>query len=250
MHAALFSRIPSGAVLEVGFGGGANLDYYPRGVVLTGIDPLLSKDYANPQSQSVVRRYAQRDIPLSLQQGVCEALPFGDATFDCVVSTLVFCSVADPLQSLREVARVLRPGGLFLCVEHVLGEDGSFLQAQHRLLDPLQQILADGCHLTRTTDQLLIANTMNAINTMNTINTNKDISNTNTNAGANIKSTYTNTDNSNTANAEVASTDTGTVGGYKETVGGYLFREALSVKYVQLGSQWPIERQVYGAFRR
>ncbi|CAM9418232.1 unnamed protein product, partial [Ectocarpus sp. 4 AP-2014] len=91
--------------------------------------------------------------------GIAEELPFESGSFDAVVSTLVFCSVRDPAAALREVSRVLRPGGKFLFVEHVHARDEGLsilgLRQQQELLDPLQQLLADGCHLTRETGQLI-----------------------------------------------------------------------------------------------
>lgn len=64
--------------------------------------------------------------------------------------------VRDPPKALQEVSRVLRPGGKFIFIEHIIGEEGSFLRAQHEALDPLQQLLAGGCHLTRATDRLFV----------------------------------------------------------------------------------------------
>jgi len=82
-------------------------------------------------------------------------MPFSSNMFDIVVSTLVFCSVSDPEQSLQEVFRVLKPGGIFLGVEHIYDDDQSILGVEQKVLDPLQQIIANGCHLTRRTDLLL-----------------------------------------------------------------------------------------------
>jgi SAM-dependent methyltransferase len=84
-------------------------------------------------------------------QGSGERLPFGDGEFDAVVCTLVLCSVADPVACVREMARVLRPGGRLLFVEHVRAPEPGWTRTAQSLLDPLQVVLADGCHLSRDT---------------------------------------------------------------------------------------------------
>lgn len=149
LHRRLFeSTIAEGdKVLEIGFGEGANTNLYPqRAFNIIGLDKRLDSQVTRPKA------------PLNYQglvQGVVEHLPFPDESFDVVVGTLVLCSVQDPEQAVTEVARVLRKGGRFVSFEHVLGEPGSFLRKQHEILDPMQQTLADGCHLTRATDSLL-----------------------------------------------------------------------------------------------
>ncbi|CAM9859196.1 unnamed protein product [Discosporangium mesarthrocarpum] len=106
-----------------------------------------------------VGRAAGLGLELRGVGGVAEALPFESGSFDAVVSTLVFCSVNDPGKALTEVSRVLRPGGKFLFVEHVWApEDGHGLlglHGQQEFLDPLQQAVAGGCHLTRQTGDLI-----------------------------------------------------------------------------------------------
>jgi ubiquinone/menaquinone biosynthesis C-methylase UbiE len=78
-----------------------------------------------------------------------ERLDFADASFDTVVSTLVLCTVADPLAALSEVRRVLRPGGRLLFIEHVRGE-GRRGRLQERAT-PVWRVLAGGCHPNRDT---------------------------------------------------------------------------------------------------
>lgn len=106
-------RRARGEVLEVGIGTGRNLDRYPPGVHLTGIDV----------SEGMLRRARRRADRLGgdvrLEQADVQQLSFADASFDTVTATCVFCSVADPVQGLREVARVVKPDGLVLLLEHV-----------------------------------------------------------------------------------------------------------------------------------
>eukprot|EP01036_Dinobryon_divergens_P024645 gene24645-33115_t len=78
-------------------------------------------------------------------------------SFDIVVATLVLCSVRDPPQVLQEISRVLKKGGVFISVEHILADESDkLLRFQHENLDGLQQLLADGCHLNRKTDELFV----------------------------------------------------------------------------------------------
>ncbi|XP_002522459.2 putative methyltransferase-like protein 7A [Ricinus communis] len=137
-------------VLEIGIGTGPNLKYYGNDddVEVFGVDP-----------NGKMVKYAQKAAeaaglpPANFKfiQAVGEAIPLSDASVDAVVGTLVLCSVTNVDQTLQEVKRVLRPGGLYLFVEHVAAKEGTFLRFVQNLLDPLQQTVADGCHLTRET---------------------------------------------------------------------------------------------------
>lgn len=100
-----------GRVLEVGLGTGLNLPLYPPGVRLTGLD--LS---ARMLARAVPRATSMK---AALVRGDVERLPFPDRSFDTVVATCVFCSVADPVAGLRELARVVRDDGQVLLLEHV-----------------------------------------------------------------------------------------------------------------------------------
>jgi ubiquinone/menaquinone biosynthesis C-methylase UbiE len=80
-----------------------------------------------------------------------ERLPFADATFDVVVSTLVLCSVPDPARALGEVHRVLRPGGCLVFLEHVAAEGNRGRRFWQRLLEPLWLQVSGNCHVTRRT---------------------------------------------------------------------------------------------------
>lgn len=102
-----------GATLEVGVGTGRNLDVYSSDVDLIGIDT---------SAQMLARAQRRADhlrTTVSLELADVQQLPFADATFSTVVATSVFCSVADPVAGLREVARVVQPDGQVLLLEHV-----------------------------------------------------------------------------------------------------------------------------------
>ena len=143
---------PNLCVLEIGIGRAASLEAYPQGTKLVGLDASLP---AAAQRAGIDARARDRGLTLRWVEGDATALPFDTGAFDAVVMTKVLCSVANPAAALREVSRVLVPGGKFGFIEHVAADRGSALEAQQRLLDPLQQALAGGCHLHRETDTLV-----------------------------------------------------------------------------------------------
>lgn len=102
-----------GSVLEVGVGTGRNLDLYPAGIHLTGID-------ISPRMLDRARRRAgELGSEMTLEVADVEKLPFADASFDTVTATCVFCSVAHPVAGLAELGRVVREDGEVLLLEHV-----------------------------------------------------------------------------------------------------------------------------------
>ena len=100
------------------------------------------------------RRIKYTEFPVDTRELGCEALPMKDASFDCAVTTLTLCSLSDIDQSLREIYRVLKPGGRFLFLEHDLSKSESVGQWQRRIT-PLQRRICDGCHLNRGIDSLI-----------------------------------------------------------------------------------------------
>lgn len=139
-----------GSVLEIGAGTGVNFAYLPAGVRWVGVDP-------NPQSLRHIREAAHRSgHEIDFRIAAAESLPFPDASFDSVTSTLALCSVRDPVLALDEIRRVLRPGGQMLFMEHVAATAGSRLWKRQRLLRPLFQCLM-GCTPDRDTVSLIKA---------------------------------------------------------------------------------------------
>jgi ubiquinone/menaquinone biosynthesis C-methylase UbiE len=132
-----------GDVLEIGFGTGLNLPYYPERVhKLTAVDP-------NPGMHRLAqKRIKQRGIEVNQHVLKGERLPFEDGTFDCVVNTFTLCSIEEVAQAVREAYRVLKAGGKFLFLEHGLSPEPKVQKWQHRL-NWLQMRLAGGCHLDR-----------------------------------------------------------------------------------------------------
>ncbi|MCL4370281.1 MAG: class I SAM-dependent methyltransferase [Chloroflexi bacterium] len=133
----------TGTVLEIGAGTGANFPYYQQAEKIVAAEP----------DPFMLRRAAKRARSLGLDvefhQAVAEALPFPDASFDTVVATLVFCTVAGPARALAEVRRVLKPGGTFRFIEHVRAK-GATAGVQD-LLTPVWEQFGAGCHLNRRT---------------------------------------------------------------------------------------------------
>jgi len=138
-----------GDVLEIGFGSGLNLPHYPDRIeTLTTID-------ANPGMNSLAQKRIQSSsIQVDNKVLNGENLPMPDHSFDTVVSTWTLCSIANVDQAIQEIHRVLKPGGKFFFIEHGLSDDPKVQVWQHRL-NPLQKILADGCHLNRNIEQLV-----------------------------------------------------------------------------------------------
>jgi ubiquinone/menaquinone biosynthesis C-methylase UbiE len=102
-----------GEVLEIGVGTGRNLYFYPTEVHLTGVE-------LSPKMLEIARRRARESgIEADLRVGDAQHLPFPDASFDTVVATLALCTIPDDRRAVIEAARVLRPGGRLLLLEHV-----------------------------------------------------------------------------------------------------------------------------------
>ena len=133
------------SVLEIGPGTGPNLAYYPSGIRWLGVEP---NPYMVPHLRAAAARAGLR---VDLRSGLAEHLPADDNSMDTVVSTLVLCSVADPEQVLREVLRVLKPGGRFLFLEHVAAPPGTFLRRVQTFIRPFWKLIGDGCHPDRDT---------------------------------------------------------------------------------------------------
>lgn len=145
--------LASGSVFEVGCGGGLNQPFYDAAKVTSfaGIDP-------NAKLLEGARKQARkRGWDADIRQGVGEAIPFPDRSFDTVVCTYTLCSVEDPQQVLRELRRILKPDGRLLFLEHGRSPELPVARWQYRL-EPLWKPIAGGCHLTRRIGANLRAN--------------------------------------------------------------------------------------------
>ena len=143
----------AGRTLEIGSGTGVNAEHYSDAVtelVMTEPDPHMAKRLRGALAARPPRAGSVR----VLEAGI-DNLPFDAGSFDTVVSTLVLCSVPEPERAVREIRRVLRPGGRLLYIEHVRDRDGTRrARWQDRLERPWGFFLG-GCHPNRDTPRLL-----------------------------------------------------------------------------------------------
>jgi ubiquinone/menaquinone biosynthesis C-methylase UbiE len=135
----------AGRVAEIGGGTGANLRFYPEAVA-----ELVVSEPEEPMARRLERRLAAYRIPARVVRAPAEQLPFDSGSFDCVVSTLVLCTVAEPARALAEVQRVLKPGGHLLFIEHVRSGDPGLARWQDRLRRPWAWF-GCGCQCNRST---------------------------------------------------------------------------------------------------
>ena len=140
----------SGAVLEVGVGSGLNLRFY-AGAAVRG---LVAVDPSEALLSMARKKTGGLAFPVDLRRESAEALSLGDRSIDTIVMTFTLCSIAEPARALREMRRVLKPGGRLLFVEHGLAPDAGVRRWQERL-NPLWNRLAGGCNLNRQVDVLL-----------------------------------------------------------------------------------------------
>ena len=139
----------TGRVLEVAVGTGRNLGLYPPGVHLTGVD-------LSPAMLALARRRAaDLGLDADLREGDAQALPFPDGSFDSVVCTLSLCAIPDDARAMAEMARVLRPGGRLLLLDHI-GSSWWPIWAVQRLIE-LRTIRSAGEYETRRPSRLLAA---------------------------------------------------------------------------------------------
>jgi ubiquinone/menaquinone biosynthesis C-methylase UbiE len=140
-----------GRVLEVGAGTGLNVPHYPNEV-----QELVFVEPNEAMADRLRGRLAENARPATVVLARAESLPFDDAAFDTVVVTAVLCSVHDVGRSLRELRRVLEPGGRLLFAEHVRADDPRLARWQDRLNRPWR-VVADGCNCNRRTLDAIVA---------------------------------------------------------------------------------------------
>lgn len=134
-----------GDVLEIGAGTGANLAFYSPAV-----ESLTLTDPEAPMMRRLDRNARASSPLIKVLRAPAEDLPFNDGVFDVAVSTLVLCTVTDQARALREVRRVLKPGGTLLFLEHVRSHDPRRARTQDRV-NVLSRIVAHGCNCNRST---------------------------------------------------------------------------------------------------
>ncbi|KMQ49854.1 methyltransferase type 11 [Chitinispirillum alkaliphilum] len=143
----LHKLIKENRILEVGIGSGRSISYYKAGT------NLFAGDLSRKMMHYAVRRSLSRAIFSKFCSFDIEKLPYKDSTFPAVVSSLVFCTVNDPLKGLQEIRRVLEPTGSLYMLEHVKPQSKA-AQIVFDALNPLSVSLI-GDHLTRNTSELV-----------------------------------------------------------------------------------------------
>ena len=139
-----------GTIVEIGPGTGTNFRYYPRGVRWIGVEP-------NPFMLPNLRRKGiEAGINVDVRQEFADAMELADGSADVVVSTAVLCSVHDQAKTLREIRRVLKPGGQLVFLEHVGAGRMTSLRKVQRLIRPVWRCIADGCDPARDTGEAIV----------------------------------------------------------------------------------------------
>ncbi len=142
----------SGEVLEIGAGTGANITLYSERVsrlMLTEPDRHMRRQL----EEKITRHDPDR---LGVSEGTAENIAADNESFDYVVTSLVCCSVTDLNASLREIKRVLRPGGGLVFMEHVAAPDGSSRRRWQNRINPVWKAFMGNCHLNRETEQAIV----------------------------------------------------------------------------------------------
>ena len=141
-----------GEVLEIGAGTGASIEHYPERV-----EKLVLSEPDRHMRRILERKVTEKGPEtIRVTDGTAERIAAADESFDCVVATLVCCSVADLGATLQEIRRVLKKGGLFVFLEHVAAADGTSRRRWQQRINPLWKLLMGNCHLIRETEQAIV----------------------------------------------------------------------------------------------
>lgn len=140
--------LAKGVVLEIGMGPGHNLPFYRNILKLYALEP--SKEL----TIMAQKRAEEVNFPVEFLHASAEQIPLPDQSVDTVLSTWTLCSVASPQKTLSEIARVLKPGGKFIFIEHGLSPS-LFVRAIQKTLTPFTKYFTGNCHMNRNIKELI-----------------------------------------------------------------------------------------------
>lgn len=139
-------------ILEIGVGPGFNFKYYPQNSRITVVDP-------NPFFRKIFEENKNQFPNIKLEKAIVgggeNMTDVKSESVDVVITTLVMCSVENVKAVLKEVKRVLVPGGQYLFLEHVLGDEGTNYHRLQRILGPIWPYIFDGCEITRNLGEMI-----------------------------------------------------------------------------------------------
>jgi len=146
---SILSRITEEEILEIGFGTGINLKFYPQNV-----KKIIGIDANNVMLEQAKKKITNGRFEIDLIGQSSESLPFPDNSINAVLSTYTLCSIKEINVALKEIYRVLKPSGKYYFLEHGLADNPRTQKWQHRL-NPLQNIWSNGCNLNRDMKSLI-----------------------------------------------------------------------------------------------
>lgn len=144
----LFENHPE-IVVEIGPGAGANMRYLRKGTKLIAVEPNI---YMHTNLQKSADKYG---VELEIKTVLGESIDLPDGSCDFVVSTLVLCTVKDPIQCMNQIKRILKPKGTFVFIEHIKAKENTILSMIQNLLHRPWHWFFEGCNTNRDTKSLI-----------------------------------------------------------------------------------------------
>lgn len=149
-HRAETLKLATGKILEIGIGTGINLEFYPKSVShITAVEPNSGME------KQLKAKLPKHHLTVDFHLTGAEKMPFPDASFDTVISTITMCSIPNLAGAMKEIQRILTPNGKFVFLDHGLSKDPWVAKLQN-FLNPFQNIVGCGCSLTVDVEKVLL----------------------------------------------------------------------------------------------